>query len=250
MKRQEKPKTIATRHQEGAIQNGFPKQRSYREKIDWVIKDLGHFADKDEVIGVIKRYTPEIERPSSIQEELARQTSRGKLVRLYLGGVPYFGLPEWVEDDREPKREYLSAVLLQNHALIKTQTDAPKKHEEPTTTGASVAPRKTTTAELVLRVAKKKGRKLRKRDLVAAVIEEDPALQPLSVGALISRMAKRGDLARSKRGKFPLFGPPKEPETAPTEPELQFDETGTPIKSRPPEPEWAEQLRRQHDNAL
>jgi len=124
-----------------------------------------------------------------------------------------------------------------------------EENEEPILTGSAVVPQTTTIPELVLRVAKKKG-KSRKKDLIAGVLEENPTLGSNSIGVAISRMAKRGDLVRTQRGRFPLFGPPKEPETTPTEPELQFDETGTPMKSRPPEPEWAEQLRRQHDNAL
>ena len=82
-------------------------------------------------------------------------------------------------------------------------------------------------ANELLRVAKKKGRKLRKRDLIAGVLEEDPTLNPTSVSATISKMVKRRDLVRIKRGKFPLFGLPKEPETTQTEPELQSDESTT-----------------------
>ena len=160
------------------VPDGYPIEGRTSEKSMWVVRGLGGAARPVEVYKYIHPFDPDVSK-GAVGTAMIRLAQNGKLVK--------------VGDD--PQAPY--------HIPVQP------KHEVPTIVGASVAPRKTTTAELVLRVAKKKGRKLRKRDLVAAVIEEDPALQPLSVAALISRMAKRGDLARSKRGKFPLFGPPE-----------------------------------------
>ena len=154
------------------------------QKAIWAVRKLGGEARPIEVHKYIHPFDPDISK-GAIGTAMVRLGQKGDLIK---------------EGD-DPQAPY--------HIPVQP------RHEVPSVVDTSVAPQKTTTAELVLRVAKKKGRKLRKRDLVAAIIEEDPALQPLSVAALISRMAKRGDLVRTKRGKFPLFGPPKEPE--PTE---------------------------------